>query len=76
MAVGGDGGVAWPARLLGAVGLTETSSRPARVRGPSVAALDQGVPVKVSDPETIAKVAELLAQGRQTGVKRDSSKRL
>ena len=37
---------------------------------------EQGVPVKVSDPQTIAKVAELLAQGRQNGVKRDSSKRL
>jgi hypothetical protein len=37
---------------------------------------EQGVPVKVSDPQTIAKVAGLLAQGRQNGVKRDSSKRL
>ena len=37
---------------------------------------EQGVPVKISDPQTIAKVAELLAQGRQKGVKRDSSKRL
>ena len=37
---------------------------------------DQGVPVKVSDPVTVEKVAELLNQGRQTGRKRDSSKRL
>jgi hypothetical protein len=37
---------------------------------------DQGVPVKLSDPLALEKVAELLAQGRQTGVKRDSSKRL
>lgn len=38
--------------------------------------LDQGIPVKVSDPQTIKRVAELLAQGRQKGVNRDSSKRL
>jgi hypothetical protein len=38
--------------------------------------MDQGVPVKVSDPETLARVGELLAQGRQKGVRRDSSKRL
>jgi hypothetical protein len=37
---------------------------------------DQGVPVKLSDPIALEKVAELLAQGRQTGAKRDSSKRL
>jgi hypothetical protein len=37
---------------------------------------DQGVPVKVEDPVVLAKVAEILVQGRQTGVKRDSSKRL
>jgi hypothetical protein len=37
---------------------------------------DQGVPVKLSDPLALAQVAELLAQGRQTGVSRDSSKRL
>ena len=37
---------------------------------------DQNVPVKLSDPLLLAKVAELLAQGRQTGVSRDSSKRL
>ena len=37
---------------------------------------DQDVEVKVKDPLTLAKVAEILAQGRQTGVKRDSSKRL
>lgn len=38
--------------------------------------MDQNVPVKLSDPLALAKVAELLAQGRQTGVSRDSSKRL
>jgi hypothetical protein len=37
---------------------------------------EQGVPVKLSDPLLLAKVAELLAQGRQTGSRRDSSKRL
>jgi hypothetical protein len=37
---------------------------------------EQGVPVKLSDPLVLAKVAELLAQGRQTGVRRESSKRL
>lgn len=37
---------------------------------------DQGVPVKVSDPQTIARAAETLNQARQTGRKRDSSKRL
>jgi hypothetical protein len=37
---------------------------------------EQGIPVKVSDPATIASVAELLAQGRQNGVRRASSKRL
>jgi hypothetical protein len=38
--------------------------------------LDQGLPVKISDPQAIRNVAELLAQGRQKGVRRDSSKRL
>ena len=37
---------------------------------------EQDVPVKLSDPLLLAKVAELLAQGRQSGVSRDSSKRL
>ena len=37
---------------------------------------DQGVPVKLSDPVALEKVAELLAQGRQSGLRRDSSKRL
>jgi hypothetical protein len=37
---------------------------------------DQNVPVKLSDPLALEKVAELLAQGRQTGDKRVSSKRL
>jgi hypothetical protein len=37
---------------------------------------EQGVSVTVSDPLTIAAVASVLAQGRSTGVKRDSSKRL
>jgi hypothetical protein len=38
--------------------------------------MDQGVPVTLSDPVALAKIAELLAQGRQSGVSRDSSKRL
>ena len=38
--------------------------------------LDQGVPVKLSDPLALERVAELLAQGRQTGASRESSKRL
>jgi hypothetical protein len=37
---------------------------------------DQNVPVKLSDPVALAKVAEILAQRRQAGVSRDSSKRL
>jgi hypothetical protein len=37
---------------------------------------DQSVPVKLSDPLALAKVAEILAQGSQTGVSRESSKRL
>jgi hypothetical protein len=37
---------------------------------------EQDVPVKLSDPVALDKVAELLAQGRQAGVRRDSSKRL
>ena len=37
---------------------------------------DQNVPVKLSDPLELGKVAELLAQGHQTGSSRDSSKRL
>jgi hypothetical protein len=40
------------------------------------ACADQGVPVKLSDPLALARVAELLAQGRNSGVSRDSSKRL
>jgi hypothetical protein len=39
-------------------------------------ALDQGLPAKVRDPQTLASVAELFAQARQTGDRRDSSKRL
>ena len=58
------GGVAWAARLLGAVGLT--SYRPARVAWVERSCADQGVPVKLTDPQAVAKVAELLAQGRQT----------
>lgn len=41
--------------------------------------MDQGVPVKVTDRRVLAEVAELLglpAQTRQTGRRRDSSKRL
>ena len=37
---------------------------------------DQNVPVKLSDQVALDRVAELLAQGSQTGVSRDSSKRL
>jgi len=40
------------------------------------AAEKQGVPVKLADPLALARVAELLAQGRKTGSSRDSSKRL
>jgi hypothetical protein len=40
------------------------------------ACVDQGVRVKLSDPFALAKVAELLAQGRKIGSSRDSSKRL
>lgn len=39
------------------------------------ACADQDVPVKVSDPLVLEKIAELLAQGRKS-VSRDSSKRL
>ena len=40
--------------------------------------MDQGLPVKVTDPRVLAEVAELLGgpQERQTGRRRDSSKRL
>lgn len=38
--------------------------------------MDQNVPVKLSNPAALDKVAELLAQRSQTGVSRDSSKRL
>jgi hypothetical protein len=37
---------------------------------------DQSVPVKLTDSVALDKVAELLAQGRQRGSSRDSSKRL
>lgn len=37
---------------------------------------DQGIPVEISDPLTVGKVAEILAQGSQTGLRRASSKRL
>ena len=38
--------------------------------------MDQGIPVEISDPQTIQAVAEILRQGRQKAVRRDSSKRL
>jgi hypothetical protein len=38
--------------------------------------MDQGVSVTITDPQTIAAVAEVLRQGRQKALKRDSSKRL
>ena len=66
--------MAWAARLLGAVELTDLKAR--AQAWVERTCLDQGVPVKLSDPLALAKVAELLAQGRQTGVRRDSSKRL
>ena len=74
LAVLDRGGVAWAARLLGAVELTTYEARV--MRGSKRTCADQGVPVKLSDPIALEKVAEILAQGRQTGVKRDSSKRL
>ena len=37
---------------------------------------DQGIPVKVKDEVTAETLARLLAQGRQRGARRDSSKRL
>lgn len=37
---------------------------------------DQNVPVKLSDPLALEKVAEILSQGKKRGVRRDSSKRL
>jgi hypothetical protein len=37
---------------------------------------EQGLPAKVTDPRTIANVVEVLAQARQTAVKREPSKRL
>ena len=37
---------------------------------------DQNVPAKLSDPLALDRVAELLSQARQTGSRRDSSKRL
>ena len=37
---------------------------------------EQGIPVKISDPETIEKVAELLSQGIQKARSREGSKRL
>jgi hypothetical protein len=40
------------------------------------ACVDQDVPVKLSDPLALEKVAELLSQGRKTGSSRASSKRL
>ena len=40
------------------------------------ACAEQNVPVKLSDPLALARIAELLAHGRKTGSSRDSSKRL
>jgi hypothetical protein len=37
---------------------------------------EQGIPSKLTNPAKIARVAELLSQGRQKARKRDSSKRL
>jgi hypothetical protein len=38
--------------------------------------MDQGVPVKISDPVVVAAIVAVLAQARQKGASRDSSKRL
>jgi hypothetical protein len=38
--------------------------------------MDQRIPVEISDPQTIQAVAEILRQGRQKALRRDSSKRL
>ena len=38
--------------------------------------MDQDISVTITDPQTIAAVAEVLRQGRKKAVKRDSSKRL
>jgi hypothetical protein len=37
---------------------------------------DQGIPMKISEPQTVATVVAILAQGRQAAMRRDSSKRL
>ena len=66
--------MAWAACLLGTVGTDELKAR--AVAWVERTCLDQNVSVKLSDPLALDKVAELLAQGRQTGVRRDSSKRL
>ena len=66
--------MAWAACLLGAVELSDLEAR--AVAWAERNCLDQNVPVKVPTRLALDKVAELLAQGRQTGVRRDSSKRL
>ena len=77
VALSGDGGVAWAARLLGAVGLTSCGTRASVGRTHLHC---QGVPVKVADRCGRREVAELLlgleaartppdrASGAQTGV--------
>jgi hypothetical protein len=55
---------------------TEEQLRAAAVEWVERECSEQGIPVKISAPATIAKVAELLAQGIQTARKRDGSKRL
>ena len=72
------------AGVLGAMGVSSEGGRgfdreelAARARAwAERTCAEQGISLKVSDPQTIARVAELLAQGRQAGVSRESSKRL
>ena len=59
------GGVAWAARLLGAVGLTSYKARAHGV-GRTYLRWTRASRSSSSDPLALAKVAELLAQGRQT----------
>ena len=55
---------------------TEEEFRAAAIEWVERECAEQGIPVKISDPVTIAKVAELLSQGIQTARSREGSKRL
>ncbi len=61
--------------MLGAMELTDDLKVRA-VAWVEATCAEQDVPVKLADPVALDQVAELLAQGRQNGVRRDSSKRL